>query len=161
MYTYWGYDNMEEVEGNMTRFRDGAFPIDAHIMDYDWWDPKYIYNDTGPVDYDFAYDPVMFGPHQFVHPSNSTVPNATTQGPVDLFAHFHDDLHIKFAGIRKPRTYSHHDLSNASGWLLPSSFEVGAGPNNWNMTPGNGWSDWWVHRTTHFLQDGMDFWWSS
>lgn len=36
MYTYWGYDNMEEVEGNMTRFRDGAYPIDAHIMDYDW-----------------------------------------------------------------------------------------------------------------------------
>jgi hypothetical protein len=34
LYTYWGYDNMEQVEGNMTRFRDGSFPIDAHIMDY-------------------------------------------------------------------------------------------------------------------------------
>ena len=26
---------MEEVEANMTAFRDGAYPIDAHIMDYD------------------------------------------------------------------------------------------------------------------------------
>ena len=33
MWTYWGYDNMEQVEGNMTLFRDGAYPIDAHIMD--------------------------------------------------------------------------------------------------------------------------------
>lgn len=164
MVTYWGYNNMEEVEGNMTAFRDGAFPIDAHIMDYDvrlahtpipvwqrsrprtplltnlpppppplssqWWDPDYIYNDTGPVDYDFAYDPIMFGPHKFVHAPGSTVPNSTTKGPVDLLAHFHDDLHVKFSGIRKPRTYSHHNFSNASGWLLPDSFEVGAGPNN-------------------------------
>lgn len=72
----------------------------------------------------------MFGPHKFVHAPGSTVRNATTKGPADLLAHFHDDLHVKFAGIRKPRTYSHHDLSNASGWLLPDSFEVGAGPNN-------------------------------
>lgn len=35
MWTYWGYDTMEQVEGNMTLFRDGAYPIDAHIMDYD------------------------------------------------------------------------------------------------------------------------------
>lgn len=33
MWTYWGYDNMEEVERNMTLFRDGSYPIDAHIMD--------------------------------------------------------------------------------------------------------------------------------
>lgn len=29
------------------------------------------------------------------------------------------------------------------------------------MTPGNGWSDWWIPRTVHFLEDGMDFWWSA
>ena len=41
MFTYWGYDSMLEVEGNMTRFRDGNFPIDSHIMDYDWWNQNY------------------------------------------------------------------------------------------------------------------------
>ena len=35
MATYWGYTTMEEVEGYMTKFRDGAFPIDSFIMDYD------------------------------------------------------------------------------------------------------------------------------
>jgi hypothetical protein len=99
----------------------------------------------------------MFGPHSFVHPANSTIPNATTTGPADLLQHFHEDLNIRFAGIRKPRTYSNMALSNASGWLLPADFAVGAGPNNWNMTPGNGWEEWYVPRTEHFLKDGMDF----
>jgi hypothetical protein len=99
----------------------------------------------------------MFGPHSFVHPANSTIPNATTTGPADLLQHFHEDLNIRFAGIRKPRTYSNMALSNASGWLLPADFAVGAGPNNWNMTPGNGWAEWYVPRTEHFLKDGMDF----
>jgi hypothetical protein len=35
MATYWSYEKMEYVEGNVTAFRDGDFPIDAHIMDYD------------------------------------------------------------------------------------------------------------------------------
>lgn len=35
MSTYWGYTSMEEVEGYMVQFRDGAFPIDSFIMDYD------------------------------------------------------------------------------------------------------------------------------
>jgi hypothetical protein len=29
MATYWGFETMEYVEGNMTAFRDGAFPIDS------------------------------------------------------------------------------------------------------------------------------------
>ena len=125
----------------------------------DWWDQKEVYSDKAR-NFDFTYEPVMFGPHSFVHPPGSTIPNANTTGPVDLLAHFHDDLHIKFAGIRKPRTYSNLALSNASGWLLPPSFEVGAGPGNWNMTPGNGWAPWWVENTAHFLEEGMDFWWN-
>ena len=32
MATYWGYQTMEQVEGNMTAFRDGSFPIDSFIM---------------------------------------------------------------------------------------------------------------------------------
>lgn len=148
----------------LTVLRHSA-PLSSHPLCFflflSRWDPNYIYNDTGVEDYDFAYDPVFFGPHSFVHPPGSSIPNITTETVKDIFNHFHNDLHIKFAGIRKPRTYSHHNLSNSSGWLLPSSFEVGAGPNNWNMTPGNGWSDWWVPRTTHFLEDGMDFWWSA
>ena len=46
----------------------------------------------------FSYDPIMWGPHTFpdgVHTDNAP----------ELFAHFHNDLHMRFGGIRKPRTY--------------------------------------------------------
>jgi hypothetical protein len=62
------------------------------------WNPKEIYNDS--LKLDFSYDPVMWGPHTF--PDGTHTNNAS-----DLFAHFHNDLHVRFAGIRKPRTYRH------------------------------------------------------
>ena len=99
----------------------------------------------------------MFGPHTFVHPSNSTVPNATTTDAPTLLAHFHKDINMRFSGIRKPRTYSNQALSNSSGWLLPNSFDVGAGDNNWNMSA-PGWADWYVANHLHFLRDGIDYW---
>lgn len=148
MVTYWGYDNMEQVEGNMTAFRDGAFPIDSFVMDYDWWNTAEN-NET----LDFSYDQKMFGPHTFVHPPGSTVPDANTSGPAELLAHFHDDLSMRWSGIRKPRTYSNAALSNASGWLLPDSFSVGAGNLNWNMSA-PGWSAWYTEGHLHFLRDG-------
>jgi alpha-glucosidase len=101
----------------------------------------------------------MFGPHTFVHPANSTIPNASTTDAPSLLAHFHKDINMRFSGIRKPRTYSNQALSNASGWLLPNSFDVGAGDNNWNMSA-PGWSDWYVANHLHFLKDGIDFWWN-
>jgi hypothetical protein len=97
-------------------------------MDYDWW------NTPANPNLDFEYDPVMFGHHVFVHPPGSVVPNATTDGPVQLFEHFQKDINFHWGGIRKPRSYNHIPLSNASGWLLPLNFSVGAGDNNWNMT---------------------------
>ena len=90
------------------------------------------------ADEDFNYDPIMFGPHSFVHHANSTIPNATTTNATDLLAHFHNDLNVRWGGIRKPRTYSNIPLSNSSGWLLPNNFDVGAGDNNWNMSATGG-----------------------
>jgi hypothetical protein len=93
-----------------------------------------------------------------VHPANSTVPNATTDGPAELLRHFHEDIHVRFGGIRKPRTYSHVALSNDSGWLLPDAWSVGAGSNNWDMSS-QAWADFYIGGHAHFLQDGVDFWW--
>jgi hypothetical protein len=159
--TYWGYRTMEEVEGYMVDFRDGAFPVDSFIMDYDWWNnPGDCSNTPGQGDNcDFSYDPVMFGPHTFVHKAGSTIPNATTTDAPSLLAHFHKDINMRFSGIRKPRTYSNFDLSNSSGWLLPNSFDVGAGDSNWNMSA-PGWTEWYVANHLHFLRDGIDYWWN-
>ena len=99
----------------------------------------------------------MFGIHSFIHPPGSIIPNKNTSGAVELFDHFHTDLHMRFGGIRKPRTYSNIALSNASGWLLPVNFSVGAGYNNWNMSA-PGWAEWYIANHTHFLKDGLDYW---
>ena len=157
MATYWGYKTMEEVESYMVQFRDGAFPIDSFIMDYDWWNNANDCSQSGGDNCDFNYDPVMFGPHTFVHPANSTIPNASTTDAPSLLAHFHKDINMRFSGIRKPRTYSNQAISNTSGWLLPNSFDVGAGDNNWNMSA-PGWSEWYVANHLHFLRDGIDYW---
>lgn len=141
----------------MTKFRDLSLPVDSFIMDYDWWDPHEQYNDSLPLD--FGYDPIMFGYHNFTHPPGSTIPNAITNGSVELFNHFHKDIHMRFGGIRKPRTYSNQALSKANGWLLPDNFSVGAGPNNWNMSLPE-WSNWWIPQTAHFTADGMDYFWN-
>ena len=98
-----------------------------------------------------------FGNHTFVHLPPSTLPNATTSGPAELFAYLLRVLGIRFGGIRKPRTYSNIDLSNRSGWLLPNSFDVGAGDNNYNMSA-PGWAAWYTSNHLHFLQDGLEYW---
>ena len=77
--------------------------------------PSRRWNTAENKDLDFGYDQKMFGPHTFVHPEGSTVPNASTTDAPSLFKHFRDDLRMHFGGIRKPRTYSNIALSNSSG----------------------------------------------
>eukprot|EP00045_Choanoeca_perplexa_P013099 m.146330 g.146330 ORF g.146330 m.146330 type:complete len:730 (-) comp16236_c1_seq1:702-2891(-) len=159
MATYWGYDNMQEVQGNMSKFRDEKYPIDSFIMDYDWFGPK----PCGPNGTqgglncgDFGYEPTYFGNNTFVLSNGTTI---TTHDPADFFNMIHTDLNFRWAGIRKPRSYSNIELSNTSGWLLPDSFQVGAGDNNWNFTV-EAFRDWYTKNHLHFLQDGVDYWWN-
>jgi alpha-glucosidase len=153
MATYWGYDTMQEMEGNGTAFRDGEYPIDLMIADYDWW------LDPSTPDADFNYRPSWWFNVSFVHPPGSTVPNATCATPADVLAHWHTGLNMAWGGIRKPRTYSNIALANASGWLLPDSFAVGAGGNNFNFSA-PGFAPWYVNNSLHFLNDGIDVWWN-
>jgi alpha-glucosidase len=153
MATYWGYDTINQVAGNGTAFRDGMYPIDSLICDYDWW----LSDNNG--DSDFTYRPDWFNQNNsFITPPGSSVPNGTSSNPAEVFSYFWDAMHLYFAGIRKPRTYSNIALSNASGWLLPDSWNVGAGGNNWNMSA-PGWKPWYEANHTQFLADGMKYWW--
>ena len=171
MATYWGYNNMNQVIANMTKFRDGAYPIDSFIMDYDWWncgtspgdhcDPK-----KGPTGQDFQYDPAMFGKNVFDNGNNW--PIVKTSNATDLLRYIHDGigsddnkhtLRMRFSGIRKPRSYSHYNISKKNGWLLPDADTVGAGLNNWNYTI-KLFLDWYTNGNEHFVRDGIDFWWN-
>jgi hypothetical protein len=75
--------------------------------------------------------PSSFWANQTFQDPSGTV---TTHTAADVLKHFHEDLHMRFGGIRKPRTYSNLDLSKSNGWLLPDADGVGAGNNNWNYT---------------------------
>ena len=115
MATYWGYDTMEEVIGNMTKFRDELYPIDSFIMDYDWWSSGNKPTSKSHVtSQDFEYDSIMFGPHEFhagggidsgsgsgTFPSSGAASAATgasgwpaksTQNATDLFHYIHDGI---------------------------------------------------------------------
>ena len=169
MATYWGYNNMRQVIGNMTKFRDGQYPIDTFIMDYDWWncgtspgdkcDPKL---QTGQ---DFQYDPAMFGKNVF---ENKGWPIIQTENATDLLRYMHagigsdkneHTLRMRFSGIRKPRSYSHYNISHNNGWLLPDADTVGAGLNNWNYTIDE-FLTFYTNGNEHFVRDGIDFWWN-
>jgi alpha-glucosidase len=83
-----------------------------------------------------------------------------TQTASDVLKHFHSPpLNMRFAGIRKPRSYSNVNFSNASGWMLDPSASVGAGGNNWNYSS-VAMRDWYAKGHFHFLEDGVDYWWN-
>lgn len=174
MATYWGYSSMEMVESNMTAMRDQLYPIDSFIMDYDWFGPQ----PAGPChssscppaaqappkcpdfgcggDYGYATENRnMFGNHTFVRGGRTY----TTSTAKELLTYFHEVLDMKWAGIRKPRSYSNVALSNASGWMLAADTNVGAGGNNWNFTV-RSLREWYAAKHQHFLDDGVDFWWN-
>lgn len=44
--------------------------------------------------------------------------------PTELLVWLHDTMHLRWGGIRKPRTYSNIDYSKDQGWLLPPQFAV-------------------------------------
>ena len=84
-----------------------------------------------PPGEDFSYRPEWWYNQTFT--VNSTVIKTST--PADVFNKvFTSALNVRWAGIRKPRTYSNIDFCNRSHWLLPDSDSVGAGGNNWNYS---------------------------
>ena len=149
--SWWGYRTLADVHSNMSAFRDGKYPIDTFIMDYDWFQcgTSECY---GAVCYnpphcpppalngnDFGYNPYIFS------------------SPKEQLQHIHDKFHLRFGGIRKPRVFSvsHRLLANQSGWLLPLS----AGPDNLNFSDA-AMRAWSTEGNAHFLSDGVDLWWN-
>jgi len=155
MATYWGYDTMQEVQTNMSRFRNEMYPIDSFIMDYDWFGPDAC-DGSAPLNCgDFGYKPDFWGNETFTYNGQTY----QTSGPAELLNFFHSVMNFRWAGIRKPRTYSNIDFCNSSGWLLPDNYSVGAGDNNWNYSNAD-FRAWYTQNHLHFLEDGVDYWWN-
>ena len=122
MTTYWGYASMDshptsgmshycDAEGDMQQFRASRYPVDSFIFDYEWWwngDPLNRCNYTlgapntsrpAGTDADLGYCSNMFGNLTFDGPHDPS-PALRTHSPSELLRHMHDDLNMKFGGIR-------------------------------------------------------------
>lgn len=116
LFSEYSWLNANDVTSNMSAFRTGKYPIDSFIMDYDWFNCGTSGGNCTDKAQDFGYAIETF-PH-----------------PVKQIEEFHTKYQMKFAGIRKPRTYDHLALANASGWLLEYSGAGVSGNNNFNYS---------------------------
>lgn len=82
----------------MTLFRNGSYPIDGFISDFEWYTPEPDYNlpVTGsPTFVDFGYN------------------NITFPDPVNQLNEYLNTYNVRFGGIRKPRLGNSASLLSA------------------------------------------------
>eukprot|EP00466_Bigelowiella_natans_P020589 jgi/Bigna1/53821/estExt_Genewise1Plus.C_240129 len=144
----WGWKDSDYIEGVLQTFRKQSFPIDSWISDFEWFavHPDYSLPDQGEPDYeDFGYN-------------NITFPDPTAQ-----LKHYHDDLHIRFGGIRKPRLGNSELLvmAHSKNWTVTAPHGGGApgGSRNLNYSI-EAVRDWYMSEQNHYLTDGVDYFWN-
>jgi hypothetical protein len=139
----WGWKDRADIESKLEQFRNGSFPIDAFISDFEWFTKANDYGlpPKGAADYtDFGYNPVTF-------------PDPKVQ--LDKY----HGMGFKFGGIRKPRLGNTELLNYArqNGWLVPGG-ESGIDRNlNYSI---DAMRTWYAEQNNHYLDDGVDFWWN-
>lgn len=146
----WGWTDAAYIDSMLTQFRNGSYPIDAWISDFEWYTmaPDYSLPNSGsPTFVDFAYN------------------NVTFPSPVTQLTHYRKDLNMRFGGIRKPRLGNTAALIDAEtkGWLV-GQFGVGdtrnsPGTRNLNYSMQEV-QDFYSASNAHFLKDGVEFWWN-
>ena len=150
----WGWANRSYVEDTLHRFRRGAYPSDAFIMDFGWF--------THVSDY--AFPPQGFGDYTDFGYHNTTMPEPRAQ-----LAYYRESLHYRFGGIRKPRLGNTALLDEARslGLLLPGGESGGnaENPNDYAQKRNLNFSDpaaraWYVEHQAHYRRDGVEFFWN-
>jgi alpha-glucosidase len=143
----WGWTDRAYINDTLKRFRDDKLPVDAFIIDFEWYTttPDYQVPLQGdPSFVDFGWNPALF------------------PDPAKQIADFAPQLHI--IGIRKPRLGNSDNLAMArsKGWILP------ANPNDPNSagirTRDLDFSNpavqaWWQENNRKFVEAGMAGFW--
>eukprot|EP01065_Artemidia_motanka_P034902 TRINITY_DN42891_c0_g1_i1.p1 TRINITY_DN42891_c0_g1~~TRINITY_DN42891_c0_g1_i1.p1 ORF type:complete len:918 (+),score=321.35 TRINITY_DN42891_c0_g1_i1:69-2822(+) len=143
----WGWKNREYIWDMLSTFRNESFPIDAWISDFEWYTdlPDYKVPDQGEANYsDFNYN------------------NVTFPDPITQLKQYHNDLKLRFGGIRKPRLGNTGLLNHArsQGWLISVGGGGAAGGNrNLNYSIAD-LRTWYQQQSRHYLEDGVNFWWN-
>lgn len=156
MASRWGWKDRAYVEDTLQRFRDGHFPIDAIIIDFEWFtnETDYTYPpNTGKSYYDdFGFNEVLFPEPRY------------------QLSDYESRYHIKVAGIRKPRMGNSATIAEArkNGWLLEHCEPAGSYPP---LSPGYACGrnlnysrpevrKWYADQLQPLLDAGMAFWWN-
>ncbi len=143
----WGWKDKTYLEDTLAHFRQGKFPVDAFIVDFEWYSakPDYAVKTDGEPDFaDFDWNPRLFS-----DPSTQ-IADFARQG-----------LHL--VGIRKPRLGNSENLkmARAKGWIQPPD------PNDPNGTHTRNLDysrpevrEWWARNNKQFFEDGMAGFWN-
>eukprot|EP01060_Flectonema_neradi_P003040 TRINITY_DN118_c3_g1_i1.p1 TRINITY_DN118_c3_g1~~TRINITY_DN118_c3_g1_i1.p1 ORF type:complete len:728 (+),score=134.34 TRINITY_DN118_c3_g1_i1:55-2238(+) len=140
----WGWQDRQYIESTLNTFRNESWPIDGWISDFGWFTDvnDYDFPPTGSPTYqDFGYN------------------NATFPQPVQQLKTYREDLNLRFAGIRKPRLGNTAllQMAKSKGWL--DSQGTGDNLRNLNFTKPEV-RDWYSQINSHYLPDGVNFWWN-
>jgi len=144
----WGWKDKAYIEETLARFRKDQLPVDAFIIDFEWYTktPDYEVKAQGDPNFiDFGWNPDLFP-----DPANQLATFAQ-QG-------------LQIVGIRKPRIGNRDNLTMArgNGWILPVNPDD---PNGENIRTRNlDYSNpdaqaWWQKNNRKFVEAGMAGFW--
>jgi len=152
----WGWEDREFIESTLSTFRSEQFPLDAFIVDFEWYTQHNDYKlaTLGESDFsDFGFNPVTF------------------PDPAAQLKTYRAKYHVRFSGIRKPRLGNTGLLeqARASGWLLPGGEHEGTYPFDFESVYAYGRNlnfsiaearKWYAGQLQALLDAGVDFWWN-
>lgn len=135
----WGWSDPSDTEKTLQLFRQGRYPLDGIIMDFEWY--------TNRTDYDIPYEGddgyIDFGYNTLVFPS-----------PMEQLKRYHDIYNVKFGGIRKPRLGNKALLKKVrqKGWVLQGKKDI-----DFSQPLAR---EWYKDEHKQFMSDGVDFFWN-
>jgi len=142
----WGWTDREYIHDTLNQFRDGNFPADAFISDFEFFTYFNDYDITpeGNSSYeDFGWSPVTF-----------PEPEAQLKE--------YQNMGFKMGGIRKPRFGNprYIDYLEENDWLLPEGlYNVNGQGRNANLSAPEA-QKWLQEANQHYLDEGVSFWWN-
>ncbi len=146
MQSRWGWKNRADLEATLREFRTRRLPVDAFILDFEWYtktnDYKVAPGGVGKFP-DFGWNKVLF-------------PEPRSQ----LASYMENGLRI--AAIRKPRLADRATLQEfwRKGWMLrPHTDKTSYPARNMNFALPEV-RDWYAGQLAPFVADGVAGWWN-
>ena len=142
----WGWTDSNYIQDTLKQFRDGKFPADAFISDFEFFTyfNDYDVSPAGNASYeDFGWSPVTF-------------PDPEAQ------LKEYQSIGFKMGGIRKPRfgNPKYLDYLRENDWLLPEGlYNVNGQGRNANLSSPEA-QRWLQEANQHYLEEGVSFWWN-